>query len=800
MIISESWLREWVPTRIDSEELMHKLTLLGLEVGSVEKAGRSLDGVVVGEIIDISAHPDADRLRVCKVEAGFKQELNIVCGAANAAKGLKVAVATVGSELPGGLKISRSKIRGVESHGMLCSAAELELAEDSSGILELDSKAENGARFNEYFDLDDNIIEIDLTPNRGDCMSLAGIARELATATRTKLREPKLKPVKATQSRKVAVKLKSPASCPRFVGRIISGIDQRSSTPAWMVERLRRCGIRSISPVVDITNYVMIEFGQPMHAFDFDKLEGDVIVRNASSKEKLKLLDNTDVVLGPEHLVIADQKKAIALAGIMGGDATAISDGTTTILLEAAHFAPQAIIGRGRKLGLHTDAAQRFERGVDPFIQKKAMQRATELLLQIVGGEPGPIVEQLDRSALPKKKSTRLRRSRLEKMIGRGYPDKRVADVLTRLGMKVAENANGWRVTPPSWRFDVSHEHDLVEEVARVVGYDSVEPVMPRVTATELVRDERIIGRERIDHCLMTRDYREAVTYSFVDPKIQNALFPGVKPITLANPIASNMSDMRVSMLPGLIQALMGNLSRQHRRVRLYEVGVVFGGTLKKRVEKNRIAAVVTGDALSQHWSASPRPVDYFDIKGDLESILNLVSRDSDDKAESEFRFEATQDSDTSFHPGQSADIYRANRKVGVVGCLHPSVQQQLGLEQSVFVFEIDFEEVSVAKIPQFVPISRYPATRRDISVLVDETTPVGDVRSVIEDSVGRLLVNLEIFDIYRGESIESTRKSLSFGLTLQDSSRTLVEAEVDEIVGKVLSALETKVSATLRV
>jgi len=632
MIISESWLREWVPTGIDSDELMQKLTLLGLEVGSVEKAGASLNGVFVGEITDITPHPDADRLRVCEVATGGKpKKLRIVCGASNAAVGLKVAVAKIGSELPVGLKISKSKIRGVESEGMLCSAAELGLAEDSAGILELDPTAVNGLRFNEFFDLDDNIIEIDLTPNRGDCMSLAGIARELATVTRTKVREPVVDTIKAVNADKVSVQLKSTASCPRFVCRVISNIDQQATTPAWMVERLRRCGLRSISPIVDVTNYVMIELGQPMHAFDFDKLENTIVVRKARAKEKLTLLDKTEVVLGDEHLVIADKNKAIALAGIMGGDATAISDTTTSILLEAAHFSPQAIIGRGRSLGLHTDAAQRFERGVDPAIQKKAIQRATALLLEIVGGEPGPVVEKVETKALPKKKSTRLRRARLEKMIGRGYPDKRVADVLARLGMKATASSTGWRVTPPGWRFDVNHEHDLIEEVARVVGYDTVEAVMPRVTATDFIRDERIISRDRIDHSLMARDYREVVTYSFVDPGVQNTLFPDVKAIKLANPIASNMSDMRVSLLPGLVQALTGNLNRQHRRVRLYEVGVVFGGTLKKRIETNRLAAVVTGDALSQHWSSTPEPVDFFDIKGDLESVLNLVSRDSHD-------------------------------------------------------------------------------------------------------------------------------------------------------------------------
>ncbi len=804
MIISESWLREWVPTRIDSEQLMHKLTMVGLEVGSVESAGEALDGVVVGHIDSIEQHPDADRLRICTVDVGQKAQLKIVCGAANAQQGLKVAVATVGTELPGGVKISRSTIRGAQSAGMLCSASELGLAENSAGILELTPQAPIGMRFDKHFKLDDNIIEIDLTPNRGDCMSVHGIARELACTTKTRLKVPKIEPVRASHKSRINIELKDPQACPRYVGRILKGVDPTASSPSWLVERLRRSGLRSISPVVDVTNYVMIELGQPMHAFDFDRLNGDIHVRWASKKEKLKLLDETDVTLSDRHLVIADDKKAIALAGIMGGASTAINDATTNIFLESAHFSPASIIGRARALGLHTDAAQRYERGVDPTIQKVAIERASALLLDIVGGEAGPTIDVIDRKAMPKKKPARLRAARLEKMIGRTYTDSQVTDVLTRLGMKVNETSTGWRVTPPAWRFDVEAEHDLVEEVARVVGFEQVVARAPVTVASETIRPETILHRDRIDNCLMTRDYREVVTYSFVDPEVQNLFFPNVAAIKLENPIASNMSDMRLSLLPGLVQTLVSNLNRQHRRVRLYEIGVVFGGSLKKRKETNRIGAIVTGDATDKHWSAESREVDFYDIKGDLESILNIGGlsangRGIDDRGANGFRFEATESETSGLHPGQSANVMWGKEHVGVVGQLHPQIVQKLDIEQPVFVFEIDFDAVTTTLTPEFVEISKFPVTRRDISVLVDETTPVGHVRSIIEDSTDQLLVNLELFDIYRGDSIESNRKSLSFGLTLQDSSRTLVEAEVDAVVTKVVKDLETQIGATLR-
>lgn len=791
MIISEAWLREWVPTRLDTQALAHKLTMAGLEIGTIEGAGEVPAKVVVGKISSCEPHPRADRLQVCEVDVGRTRPLKIVCGAPNARTGLKTAVALIGATLPGGMKIEKTRIRDVVSSGMLCSAKELGLSEDSSGIIELDSRAKRGQDFGEHFGMDDKLMELDLTPNRGDCLSMEGVARELSALTGAKLRMPELTTVKPGNKNVIKAKLVAQKDCPRFVCRVIEGVDPTASTPAWMVERLRRAGVRSISVAVDITNYVMLELGQPMHAFDRDKLTGGIHVRRGNKGEKVKLLDGSTVSVDEEVLVIADDSGAIALAGIMGGDSTAISDATTSIVLEAAFFNPAVIAGRARRYGMHTDASHRFERGVNPLEQVRAMHRATELLTTIAGGVPGPVVEAVSNRHVPGKKDITLRADRLVRMLGREYKREQVDKILTGLGMKVKSGRSSWRVVPPAWRFDVTGEHDLVEEVARVSGYSEVPVRAPRVTASNRVQPESVMAEGQILRLLVDRGYREAITYSFVDPELQSKFFPGTKPITLANPIASNMAVMRLSLLPGLVQALVGNYNRQHRRIRLFESGRIYEGSLKRRRETARIGGVLTGTANLQQWSGEEREVDFFDMKGDIEALFSLSGQAAKIKfvaAPHEF-----------FHPGQSADIVLGRNVIGHAGQLHPSLINELDVEQRVFGFEVNLDAVQSVLVPKYASVSRFPATRRDLAVVVKESVAVGDVLNAAEKAAGSLLSRLELFDVYRGEGVDSDSKSVAFGLTLQDTSRTLKEAEVDSIVDKVLAAVEAQTGGKLR-
>ncbi len=791
MIISEAWLREWVPTRLDTQALAHKLTMAGLEIGTIEGAGEVPAKVVVGKIASCEPHPRADRLQVCEVDVGRTRPLKIVCGAPNARTGLKTAVALIGATLPGGMKIEKTRIRDVVSSGMLCSAKELGLSEDSSGIIELDSRAKRGQDFSEHFGMDDQLMELDLTPNRGDCLSMEGVARELSALTGAKLRMPELVTVKPGNKSAIKVKLVAPKDCPRYVGRVIEGVDPTATTPAWMVERLRRAGVRSISVAVDITNYVMLELGQPMHAFDRDKLTGGIHVRRGNKGEKVKLLDGSTVGVDEEVLVIADDGGAIALAGIMGGDSTAISDATTSIVLESAFFTPAVIAGRARRYGMHTDASHRFERGVNPLEQVRAIHRATELLTSIAGGVPGPVTEAVSKRHVPAKSDITLRGDRLVRMLGREYKREQVDKILTGLGMKVRSGRSSWRVVPPPWRFDVTGEHDLVEEVARVSGYSEVPVRAPRVTASSRIQPESVLSEGQILRLLVDRGYREAITYSFVDPDLQSKFFPNTKPITLANPIASNMAVMRLSLLPGLLQALVGNYNRQHRRIRMFESGRVYEGSLKRRRETARIGGVLTGSANQQQWSDEVREVDFFDMKGDIEALFELSGQGAKIKfVPSEHEF---------FHPGQSADIMLGRNVIGHAGQLHPSLINDLDVEQRVFGFEVNLDAVQSLLVPKYASVSRFPATRRDLAVVINESIAVGEVLNAAEKAAGSLLSRLELFDVYRGEGVDSESKSVAFGLTLQDTSRTLKEAEVDAIVDKVLAAVEAQTGGKLR-
>ncbi|MHB8347091.1 MAG: phenylalanine--tRNA ligase subunit beta [Acidiferrobacterales bacterium] len=793
MKISEQWLREWIPTRMPSDVLAERLTMAGLAVDAMLPVAPALDQVVVGEIISSEPHPAADRLRVCTVRVGNGRTVDIVCGAGNAAVGIKVPVALPGAVLTGGIRIERSEIRGIQSEGMLCSARELGLAEAAEGLMVLEPTARPGTSLGETLGLDDHQIELDLTPNRGDCLSVAGLARELAALTGGTPHAPRVKAAKAHSRRQVKVTIQAKQDCPRYVGRVIEGIDAAAATPLWMRERLRRSGVRSIHPVVDVTNYVMLELGQPLHAFDLDRLSGGITVRRAHPHETLVLLDGNTVDLPEGALLIADNKGPCALAGIMGGMDSAVGAATRDVFLESAYFRPEAIASRARQMGLHTDSSHRFERGVDPQLQARALERATQLILSLAGGRAGPLVEKTASRHLPVRPPVKLRTQRVARLLGVSIPSQQIGIILRRLGMKAVRQNDGWKVTPPSWRFDIAQECDLIEEVARLTGYENLAPRRPLAPLQAGTATEMLVPSDRFRAMLVDRDYQEAITYSFVDPAIQALIDPAHQPLVLANPIASDMAAMRTSLWPGLLKAVVYNLNRQQERVRLFELGHRFlpraDGTVQ---ERPGLAGIVVGEALPKQWGVSARDVDFFDVKGDVEALLSAGG------PRERFRFRAVQH--PALHPGQAAEITDADgRTVGLFGGLHPSIQAQLGLEQPVFLFEFWLEALEQVEMPEFREISRFPSIRRDIAVVVDEHIPAQSVLDCVAHVSGKLLANLELFDEYRGEGIDSGRKSLAISLTLQDSSRTLKEGEVETLMDQVVQVLASQLGAQLR-
>ena len=792
MIISENWLREWVDLDLDTEGLVEVLNMAGLEVDSMEAAGPALDGVVVGRIIAVNEHPKADRLRVCHMDAGGTDTMSIVCGAPNAKINLLAPVALPGARLPGGQAVQNSTIRGVKSEGMLCSASELALGDQSGGLLELDSNARPGQTLYDYLALGDRIINIDLTPNRGDCLSILGIAREIAVLTGSVLRGKSLPEVAAENDEGVVIAVESPAGCPRYVGRVIEGMDRAARTPCWMSERLRRCGVRPISPVVDVTNYVMLEIGQPMHAFDKDRLRGRIVVRQALDDESITLLDGSTHALSSDTLVIADGAGAIAIAGVMGGEHSAISDDTDSIVLEAAFFSPHKIVGHARRYGLHTDSSHRFERGVDPSLPRVASHYATSLLVNITGGTPGPVIEVVDKSHLPGRRPVAVRHRRIENLLGVKISPRDIESVLNRVSARVDSSASGWLVTPPSYRFDIELECDLIEEVARARGYDRIPDRPPVMKIDHVSAREEDLDPLRLKSTLVNRDYREVVTYSFVDPVLQQRLHPVPgRGIELKNPLAPNLSVMRVSLWPGLMQVMMDNINRQHRRIRLFEIGKTFHLRQNKIVETERLSGIVTGNAWPEQWGQDNRQADFFDVKSDLEALFALTQTEND--------FSFGRSEDPGLHPGQSAEIWRESELVGRVGRLHPEHQHALELVQTVYLFELEMTVLTQGIMPQYRGISRFPAIRRDLAVMVDESVTAKDLLKLIADTAGEYLKNLELFDVYRREDIDSKRKSMAFGLTLQASSRTLRDSEVESIVNRTLDELRSRYGAELR-
>ena len=791
MRFSEAWLREWVNPTITTEALADQLSMAGLEVDSVELAAPPFSGVVVGEVLSREQHPDADKLSVCSVDVGTEEPAQIVCGAKNVAAGMKVPVATVGAVLPGDFKIKKAKLRGVQSFGMICSASELGLAESSDGIMPLPNDAPIGADLRVYMALDDPCIDVDLTPDRADCLSVGGIAREVGVLNQATLCAPKIEPVVTAIDDRFDVALEAPEACPRYLCRVVRDIDPGATTPDWMIEKLRRSGLRAISPVVDITNYVLLELGQPMHGFDLAKLEGGIRVRMAEQGEQLLLLDGGEAVLRADTLVIADHDKALAIAGIMGGEGSGVTEQTRDVLLEAAFFAPLAIAGKARSYGLHTDSSHRFERGVDFALQRRAMERATALLLSICGGEAGPVHEVASEVDLPVRESIELRRERIGRLLGVDIDDATVSDILERLGMGVSTTPEGWSVTAPSNRFDVTIEADLIEEIGRIYGYANIPASLSSAPVSVSLRPEAAFDLAAAKRLLVHRDYQEAVTYSFIEPDLAAALTPDAQPIKLANPISADMSDMRASIWPGLVQTLKYNLARQQTRVRVFESGLTFIRTGDDIEQHPKLAGLIFGEVTAEQWGLSARQADFFDLKADLESVLHQVAEPA------EFRFDATEH--PVLHPGQSARVIRNGEPIGWIGLLHPAVQKTLDLPKGVFLFEVDLVPLRLGKIPAFSPLSKFPAIRRDFALLVDRSQPYQAVLDCIREVAPTAVKDIQLFDVYIGDNIDSSLKSLALSLILQDSSHTLTDAEVESASDLILTALADRLDAKLR-
>lgn len=791
MKFSEQWLRGWVSPQVERDELVARLSMAGLEVDSVTPAAGEFSGVVVGEVLSTEQHPDADKLRVCQVSNGV-ETFQVVCGAPNVRPGLKIPFAMIGAQLPGDFKIKKAKLRGVESNGMLCSQAELQVGEGNDGLMELPSDAPVGEDIRVYLDLEDASIEVDLTPNRGDCLSLAGLAREVGALYAAEVTRPVVAAVPAIHDEVRSVEVLAPAACPRYLGRIIRNVDLTKPTPLWMVERLRRADVRSIDAAVDITNYVMLELGQPLHAFDLAEINGGIRVRMAEEGEKLVLLDGQEVTLRGDTLVIADHTRALAIAGVMGGEHSGVSISTRDIFLESAFFDQIAVAGKARSYGLHTDASHRYERGVDWKLAREAMERATGLLLEITGGQAGPIVEIVNEQFLPSIAPITLRAARISQMLGMEMDDSEIERLLSALGLIItAEGAGQWRVEVPSHRFDISLEVDLIEELARLYGYNRLPVRYPQARLAPQAKAEARSDLPELRRLLVARGYQEAITYSFIDPKQFELFSPGVEPLLLANPISNDMAAMRATLWPGLVKALQHNLNRQQDRVRLFESGLRFVGQLEGLKQEPMLAGVVCGTRLPEGWAQGREVVDFFDVKADVESVLGFAG------ALDAFTF--VPGNHPALHPGQTARIERDGREVGYVGAIHPELSKTLGLDRPVFVFELVLAEVALGKMPKFQELSRFPEVRRDLALLVDREVAASSVLDVIRENAGEWLTDLRLFDVYQGKGIDPLRKSLAVGLTWQHPSRTLNDDEVNTTTQNILTSLEKRLNATLR-
>lgn len=793
MKFNKNWVDAWVPNNLSAQELSDAITMAGLEVDTCTPVCGEFDHVLVGEVKECWDHPDSDHLHVTKVDVGGPELLQIVCGAPNCRQGLKVACSVVGAHLPG-ITIKAAKLRGVESQGMLCSYKELGMSEESDGIIELPADAPVGADLHDYMQLNDSCIDVDLTTNRPDCLSVRGIAREVAVLTHAPFAELEVKPVAATCDDTFPISVLDTKACPRYLGRVVRGVNQKAKSPLWMTERLRRCGLRSVSPIVDVTNYVMLELGQPLHAFDLNCVHEKIEVRFAREGEKLVLLSGDEIEVKPDTLVIADGNGPVGLAGIFGGKNSGINDETQDVFLESAFFSPLAIKGRARHYGLKTDASHRFERGVDPELQRMAMERVTELLVEIAGGKVGPIVECKDDAELKRDEThtITLRLERLKKVLGCDVPVAEVEHILNTLGLKPEKIEGGYRTSAPSFRFDIEIEEDLIEEVARIYGYNKIPNTLPIAEMIMSADKEEVLSDRALRQSLVHSGYHEAITYSFTDPRVLKE-FNDLEPMVLLTPISIEMSAMRTTLLAGLSLAAKHNLNRQQKRVRLFEMGLSYiqDQSAENGVRQEpMVAGIAVGDAEAESWSVPSRHVDFFDIKGDVEAMLALTARASS--------YEWRVTSCPFLHPGQGADLYLDGRKVGVVGMLHPAVQKALGFKTQVAVFEIERAALSVRAIPQSHEISKFPSVRRDLAFVLDKGVPAASLIQEIKEQGGKLITSVVIFDVFTSAEL-GDKRSIALGLTLHDIERTLEDAEVDSLMEKIVSAVQTKFGATLR-
>ena len=794
MKFSESWLREWVNPAVSTDELTHQITMAGLEVDDVLPVAGSFTGVKVGHVVECGQHPDADKLRVTKIDVGEEELLDIVCGAPNCRQGLKVAVATVGAVLPGDFKIKKAKLRGQPSHGMLCSFTELGIDVESDGIMELAQDAVIGTDFREFLGLNDVTVDVDLTANRADCFSIRGLAREVGVLNRLDVNAPAIEAVAASIDDTVAIEVKAPEACPRYLGRVVKNVNVQAETPLWMQEKLRRCGIRSIDPVVDITNYVLLEQGQPMHAFDLAKIEGGIVVRMAEQGEKLTLLDGSEAELNADTLVVADHNKALAIAGIFGGEGSGVNSETKDVLLECAFFAPDHIRGRARSYGLHTDSSMRFERGVDFALQASAMERATQLLVDICGGEVAPVVGVESEADLPKANTVELRRSKLDSLLGHEIPSSDVVEILERLGLAVSTTDTGWKATAPTWRFDIAIEQDLVEEIGRIYGYDNIPNQSPVASLSMNLHKEAKLPLKRARDLLVDRGYHEAITYSFVEPEQQKLIVPEIEPLMLPNPISADMSAMRLSLIQGLLNTVVHNQKRQQPRVRLFEYGLRFipdQDAENGMRQEPMLAGVIAGARSEEHWDIETNTVDFFDLKGDLEAVLELTANDK------QFAFVAAEH--PALHPGQCAAIVIDDQPVGIIGTVHPELERKFGLNGRTIVFEIEWNAINTRVIPEAVALSKFPSNRRDIAVVVDEDAASGEIVEACLQAGGEFLKEAKLFDVYIGKGVEEGKKSLAIALTLQSVERTLEDADIAGAVDAIVAQISEQFGASLR-
>ena len=791
MRISLAWLGEWVDSGLGASELASRLTMSGLEVESVEPAAGDFQGVVVGEVLSVERHAGADKLAVCQVAGGGRARLQVVSGAPNVRAGMKAPLALEGARMADGGVIRATRLRGVESAGMLCSARELGLSDEHEGILELPDELVPGTPLREALSLDDTILTLNVTPNRGDVLSVLGVAREVSAIAARAMTPPALDPVAPATREKFAVRLDAPASCPRFAGRVIQGVNPAARTPLWMRERLRRAGLRPLRPVVDVTNYVMLELGQPLHAYDLRRLRGHIEVRMARAGEKLLLLDGREMALAPDTLVIADAEAPVGLAGIMGGEKSGIAADTAEVFLEAAFFPPDAVAGVARRHGLVTDAAQRFERGVDPRGQERAIERATELLVGIAGGRAGPTIVTQDEAQLPGRPGVTLRPERVARLLGVQIPRAEIEEILRRLGMQVAAAGDSLGVIPPSHRFDIAIEQDLIEEVARIHGFDNIPRSDARMPQRPQPSTERAVTRERLRLLLVDRGYQEVITYSFVDPRLQRRMFPDREALALANPLSAELADMRISLWPGLVEALRFNQRRQQDRVRIFEVGTRFEVSAGRLAESQGIAGLVSGTALPEQWGAENRAADFYDVKSDVEGLFALTGR------QAAISYVAA--SHECLHPGRSAAVHDGKNLVGWMGQLQPELARKLELRDAPWIFELSIDPSFRSEVPVFREISRYPAIRRDLAVVVEESVTLDELRESVNLAAKGLLRELAVFDLYRGKGVEPGRKSVALGLILQETSRTLTDAEADAVVAAVIERVKGDLKAGIR-